>query len=73
MNKVDYGPLLGGDYFAGKCEYMNACPDIKKLEESQINKNVNEDLADQRIELCLVGGRCLTKKSLEEKSKIEIK
>lgn len=73
MNKTDYGAFSSGEYFLGKCEYRGVCPDIKKLRESQINKNVDEDLAEQDIELCLVGGRCLTKKSLEEKSITEIK
>ena len=73
MNKTDYGPFSRGEYFAGKCEYMDACPDIKKLRESQISRNVDEDLADQYQELCSVRGRCLTKKSLEEESRIEIK
>ena len=73
MSETNYGPLSEGDYFAGKCEYMEVCPDIKKLRESEINGHVDEDLADQYQELCLVGGRCLTKKSLEEESKIEIK
>ena len=66
MNKTDYGTFSRGEYFVGKCEYMNVCPDIKKLGESQRNKNVDEDLADQEQELCTVGGRCLIKKSLEE-------
>ena len=66
MNKTDYGSFSRGEYFVGKCEYMDACPDIKKLGESKINGNVDEDLAEQYQELCSVGGRCLIKKSLEE-------
>ena len=67
---MEYGPFLMADYFAGKCEYIEVCPDIKKLRVSEINGNVDEDLADQYEELCSVGGRCLIKKSLEEKLEI---
>ena len=73
MNETNYGPFSRGEYFVGKCEYMNVCPDIKELGESKRNGNVNEGLAEQYQELCTVGGRCLIKKSLEEESKIEIK
>ena len=67
MNKIDYDLLLGGDYFAGKCVYIDECLDIGRLRKSEISGNVDEDLADQYHELCSVGGRCLIKKSLGEK------
>ena len=73
MNKIDYGLFSKGDYFVGECKYMDACPDIKKLRESEINGNVDEDLTEQYQELCSVGGRCLIKKSLEEEANMEIK
>ena len=73
MNEIDYGPFSRVEYFEGECEYMDACPDIKRLRESQRNGKVDEDLAEQYQELCIVGGRCLIRESLEEKSKIERK
>ena len=37
------------------CEYLDSCSDMKKLIQSQIMGEVDENLADQYFELCSNG------------------
>ena len=47
------------DFFIGKCEFIQRCPDVKRLRESQEEGIPNLDLEDQYFELCTSGGKCL--------------
>ena len=39
-----------------ECEFMKRCLDIKRLNQSEIEGDINEDLADQYEKLCTFAG-----------------
>jgi hypothetical protein len=52
------------------CRFMRECPDIKRLERLQRGGIVDEDLTEQRYELCDIGGHgCSLREDFLKKEK----